>query len=191
MKKGEKGDTDGKKAVRFVVGTLTSGWTAADCDYLCDGTADDVEINAAITALPLSGGEIMILDGTYNITNAIEVTRDNVSIKGNGNSTALKRMYKSTGTSEGVTARGVISLYGNNGCKISNFQIHGNREGFNSTINNYGISLATSSNNTIARISFVNNNNSILLLVSDNNIVVENNCSNDNGSGIELQTIQR
>ena len=42
----------GKKVARFVVGTSTAGWTAADCDYLCDGTADQVEINNAITALP-------------------------------------------------------------------------------------------------------------------------------------------
>ena len=46
-----------KRTARFVVGTSTAGWTAADCDYLCDGTADDVEINAAIIALPATGGD--------------------------------------------------------------------------------------------------------------------------------------
>ena len=30
----------GGKTQRFVIGTSTAGWTAADCDYLCDGTAD-------------------------------------------------------------------------------------------------------------------------------------------------------
>ena len=44
-----------KRTARFVVGTSTAGWTAADCDYLCDGTADQTEINAAITALPCNG----------------------------------------------------------------------------------------------------------------------------------------
>ena len=42
------------RAARFTVGT-TAGWTSADCDYLCDGTADQTEINAAITALPATG----------------------------------------------------------------------------------------------------------------------------------------
>ena len=36
-----------KRTARFVVGTSTSGWTEKDCDYLCDGTADQVEINNA------------------------------------------------------------------------------------------------------------------------------------------------
>ena len=78
---------------RFVVGTSTAGWTAADCDYLCDGTADQTEINAAITALPATGGEVVILDGTYNITAKINVAKNNVSIRGNGNATILKRMF--------------------------------------------------------------------------------------------------
>ena len=41
-------------------------------------TADQTEINAAITALPATGGEV--LDGTYNIAAKIDVTKDNVSI---------------------------------------------------------------------------------------------------------------
>ena len=28
------------KTARFVIGTSTAGWTAKDCDYLCDGTND-------------------------------------------------------------------------------------------------------------------------------------------------------
>jgi hypothetical protein len=40
-------------------------------NYICDGVADQVQINAAIEALPSSGGKIMLLSGsfmcTYNI----------------------------------------------------------------------------------------------------------------------------
>lgn len=61
----------GRGCARLVVGTSKSGWTADDCDYLCDGTADQAEINAAIAALPSTGGEIVLLDGTYNTTAAI------------------------------------------------------------------------------------------------------------------------
>ena len=45
---------DGKRYARIVIGTSTNGWTAADCDYLCDGVDDQAEINQAIEALPLS-----------------------------------------------------------------------------------------------------------------------------------------
>src|SRR5690554_1744621 len=96
------------KTARFVVGTSTAGWTLEDCDYLCDGTADDVEINNAITALSASGGEIVILDGTYNITAPIFVNKSNVSIKGNGNATVLKRMWNS-GSAQGVIILNSVS----------------------------------------------------------------------------------
>lgn len=86
----------GKRICRFTVGTRTTGWTESDCDYLCDGTDDQSEINAAIQALPSSGGEIVILDGTYNITATITMNKDNVKLSGNGNATVLKRMWNSS-----------------------------------------------------------------------------------------------
>ena len=81
------------RPVRFIVGTSANGWTAADCDYLCDGSADDVEINAAITALPSTGGEIVLLDGTYNITAPIKLGKAGVTLRGNGQSTKLVRAF--------------------------------------------------------------------------------------------------
>ena len=131
----------GKKVTRFVVGTSTAGWTAADCDYLCDGTADDVEINAAITALPAAGGEIVILDGTYNITANIDITKNNVSIRGSGNATILKRMFDSP------AKQGVIMLTARGGCKIANLQIDGNKASYTNS-NNLGIYLNYGYNNT-------------------------------------------
>lgn len=74
----------GKRTVRAIVGTSTAGWTAADCDYLCDGTADDVEINAALTAAyQAGGGEVHILAGSYNLTATISV-QHNVRLRGDG-----------------------------------------------------------------------------------------------------------
>lgn len=40
-------------------------------DYVCDGTADQVEIQAAIDALPANGGEVILLEGQYNLSAAI------------------------------------------------------------------------------------------------------------------------
>jgi hypothetical protein len=44
-------NSSGVKTARFVIGTSTAGWTAADCDYLCDGTNDQEEIIQALNAL--------------------------------------------------------------------------------------------------------------------------------------------
>lgn len=81
----------GKRTTRLTVGTSTSGWAAKDCDYLCDGEADDVEINAAINALPEEGGEIVLLDGSYNLAADISIGKAGVAIRGNGQATKLIR----------------------------------------------------------------------------------------------------
>lgn len=88
------------KTVRFIVGTTEAGWTADDCDYLCDGTDDQEEIQAAIAALPVSGGEILLLDGEYHITKIIDVRpsgyssseyfKHGITIRGSGVGTVLK-----------------------------------------------------------------------------------------------------
>lgn len=62
----------GKRTCRFVVGTSTAGWTQADCDYLCDGTDDQVEINEAFSAGD-GDGKIILLPGTYYITAPITI----------------------------------------------------------------------------------------------------------------------
>ena len=167
---------------RFVVGTSTAGWTAADCDYLCDGTADQTEINNAITALPATGGEIVILDGTYNITAKINVTKNNVSIVGNGNATILKRMYDSS------TGEGVITLTSRSGCKIANLQVDGNKTSYTSS-NNYGIYLNTSSShNTVTGNTCNNNSYGIYLNSSSDNTITGNTCNNNNSCSIYLRT---
>lgn len=55
------------------------------CDYTCDGTADDVQIQAAITAataLPY-GGKVHLSDGHFNIATSI-VPKPNVWLEGSG-----------------------------------------------------------------------------------------------------------
>ncbi len=173
--------TQHAKTVRFVIGTSTAGWTSADCDYLCDGTADQTEINAAITALPATGGEVVILDGTYNITAKIDVTKDNVSIRGNGNATILKRMFNSS------VSEGVITLTSRSGCKIQGLQIDGNKATYTASYN-YGIYLtSSSSDNTITGNTCNNNSYGIFLDSSSNNTITGNTCNN-NDFGIRLNS---
>lgn len=113
----------GKRTARLTVGTSTSGWTDKDCDYLCDGTADDVEINAAIAALPATGGEVVLLDGSYNLSSPIEQNKSDVTLRGNGRATKLVRafnggamvdMTSGTGTVEGVYIDGKSGDYSDN-----------------------------------------------------------------------------
>lgn len=129
----------GKRTARFSIGTSTNGWTANDCDYLCDGTDDQVEINAAIQALPSGGGEIVILDGTYNISATINISIDNVTLNGNGSNTVLVRCFNNSDFNIGVIS--VTSTNGN--CIISNLRINGS----SNYVSYYNSGIVINSNN--------------------------------------------
>lgn len=116
------------RAARFVIGTSAAGWTEADCDYLCDGTSDEVEIKAAISALPSGGGEILLLDGTYNISSSIAISKANVVLRGSGPSTVLKRMFNST------SANSVIGCSAAH-CRICSMDVDGNKTAYASDDN--------------------------------------------------------
>lgn len=171
------GKAGGKRVARFTVGTSTAGWTSADCDYLCDGTDDQVEINAAIQDLPDNGGEVVILDGTYNITDTIAMNKDNVKLSGNGAATVLKRMWDS------IPIEGVISINATNGgCCIKNLQVHGNRSVYQRG-SNISIQIRKGNNNIIAHNICIESASSCIDSDVNNNIIIGNLCSNSN-SGI-------
>jgi len=54
----------------------------AQCDYICDGVDDQVEIQQAIDALPSNGGIVKLLEGKFNIGSVINITKDNVMLFG-------------------------------------------------------------------------------------------------------------
>lgn len=171
----------GKRTCRFVVGTSTAGWTAADCDYLCDGTADDVEINAAIQALPSTGGEIVILDGTYNITATIALNKDNVTLSGNGAATILQRGWNDS------TNPPVIEISSPNGGNVvQRLTIDGQRTTYPSY--GYAVQILSGSCNRVSKIQC---NNSIWGIVcssgTQNNEIVGNICDGNSNNGVILQ----
>lgn len=59
-------------------------------DYNCDGTADQTEINEAISNLPSGGGIVRIKKGTYNLTGVVEILKSNVILEGEGVATLLR-----------------------------------------------------------------------------------------------------
>jgi hypothetical protein len=72
-------DSDGLQVSRtstlVVAASDSSVLSRAQADYICDGTADDVEIQAAWNALGAGWfGKIVCLEGTYNISSPIILT---------------------------------------------------------------------------------------------------------------------
>jgi len=60
-------------------------------DYYCDGTNDEVQLEAAITkADAVDGSTVHLMGGTYSIGTTFDVIADNLTIQGEGEGTVLK-----------------------------------------------------------------------------------------------------
>ena len=68
----------------LTVGTVEA---AVPVDYVCDGVDDQVQVQAALDALPTVGGRIIILSGNYVFASTVSRAIDNVIIEGVGDGT--------------------------------------------------------------------------------------------------------
>lgn len=183
--------TGGVKNNRLVIGTATAGWLQADCDYLCDGTNDEQEFNTAIQFLNThNGGEIIVLDGTYNISAAIAISVPNVHLIGNGNATIIKNLSTTTNLIN-VTASDF---------HIANMSLEGAAQqdcinissaGGNVVVENVSISGADNGIYTEGSSGqFIGNqfmNNNIGMMIAGNNCIVNGNNFTNNGHGIDIE----
>ena len=108
--------------------TLVTVGTVDGADYVCSGTADDVQIQEAIDTVTTNGGIVFIRAGTYNITSTILV-KDNVCIQGEGRTTLIKGVAGLNGpifqNSEYVDSYASTDVY-NTGITIRDLKIDGN-----------------------------------------------------------------
>lgn len=84
------GVLDGNRLAFFVAASDASAKSKAVADWLCSGTADDVQIQAAIDALPAGGGKVVLSEGTFNPAAEIAIAAANTTLQGQGPSTILK-----------------------------------------------------------------------------------------------------
>lgn len=178
--------------------------TNPKADYTCQGTDDQKKINEAIRALPASGGVVYLLEGTYNISNAllsgmtikgVVIDKSNVSLIGAGNGTVL-RLVSGTGSVKVINASGTstnnktnilisrLMIDGNTQTGSSNNGIYFNYVAFSKItrvgveqVDDYGIYLYKSSNNILSGNNLQNNYEYGLRISysSNNNIISGNN----------------
>jgi hypothetical protein len=132
----------GRAATYVVAASDAPDHVKAQADYTCNGTDDNLIISAAINALPINGGKVLLTDGTYNINKVadtlggINIGRSNVLLEGMGIGTQLI-------LEDGLTDANVINIRGD-GLKditVRNLYIDGSSETQTSVkrFNNCGI----------------------------------------------------
>ena len=73
-----------RTASRIVAASNASTLMKAMADAVCDGTADEVEINAALTALGWLGGRVLLSEGTFTLAAPIIMNADKQTLAGMG-----------------------------------------------------------------------------------------------------------
>ena len=101
--------------------TVTVGFSGDKADYTCDGSGDDVQINAALAKVAGTGGTVYLKSGTYIIGNTIKIG-DSTTLTGDSNAVVkLKnnaRWNIYVPLIENVGSKGNIKIHG--------FEIDGN-----------------------------------------------------------------
>jgi len=189
-------------APTFVVAAFNSKDKGA-ADYVCDGTADQVEINQAITDLPASGGMVFLMEGVYTVDGQIIIDSDNITLAGVGAATIIKIV---DGYDLNIQ---LIDLDGANYCTIKDLAINGNKANQADGIM-YGIYSDQSAyinilncwiydlrgdgihvwrqNNVRVEGCYIDGNTTdgIRWDQSTDGYILNNRCSNNGGDGIEL-----
>lgn len=78
----------GRRGATKIIAASNS-YDKSRADYVCDGAADDVEINQAVWDIRSVGGTILLLEGQYNIDDTIQLY-SYIDIYGQGPGTVIK-----------------------------------------------------------------------------------------------------
>jgi hypothetical protein len=108
--------TDPMKDMATAEGTGLNKW-------LCDGTADNIQIQAAIDAVEAAGGGMVLLsEGTFSMLGPLIIDADNVALVGMGRgATSLQLVASATIQFE------LVTIDTANNCMIADLTIDGNK----------------------------------------------------------------
>lgn len=102
-----KWQSDRSTATKIVAASNSSQAAKDGADYVADGTGDQTEINAALTAA--TGGKIYLMEGTYTVDSQITVP-NGTTLAGNGYGTLVQLATLPADTSINLIAVGNYSV---------------------------------------------------------------------------------
>lgn len=114
-----------RTATLVVAASNASAKSKSQADYVCDGTNDQVEIQAAIDALPTGGGKVLLSEGTYDIT-ALVTLPSYTALEGEGPSTILRANASLGGADFQLITNNTYIGGGNTHIVVKNLLIDGN-----------------------------------------------------------------
>ena len=133
------------QAPQTIVVAAVDSTPLVPADYVCTGISDQNVINQAIAAIgDRGGGTVILLPGTYNVSNNVLITYDNVTLTGVGWGTVLRLTSNAQLYNAGLL-RSAFQLSSQNVTRarfVNQHFLHmaldGNRANGTSTKNSYG-----------------------------------------------------
>ncbi len=168
-----------EKRVQVVVATDGSG------DYNTDGTADQTEINQAISDLPAGGGIVLLKAGTYTINGNINILKNNVTLRGEGKVT---KIFLANSSNVDMVQVGNGTTIAND-CVVEDIFFDGNRANQTSLgalLNIYGSAGTKALRNVIRGCRFYNALTDAVKLIYADKGIVANNIFDENTGGSGL-----
>jgi hypothetical protein len=106
----------------FVAASNASARDISRADYVCDGVNDDVEILAALAALPSSSGVVEMSSGQFNVGAEINIAASYKTLQGQGQATTIF-VQNNANLRSAVAITGTSTVYS----KLKSFTINGNK----------------------------------------------------------------
>lgn len=103
-------------ATRYVAAANASDRSRAQADRICDGVADEAEINAMLNELPANGGRVILSEGDFILSESILLPDDSVILEGQGWATYLN------GTALGLGDH-AIQISAQSNCQVRNLAV--------------------------------------------------------------------
>lgn len=136
---GQSGWVDYVAGATLVVAALdASASSKAVANYVCTGTADDLVIGAAMTALPAGGGTVRLTEGTFALANPFGTSKANSHIVGAGMDATILRVANAAGSPVNTT---LVQL-NHASCSVRDLTVDGNKANNAAQTNMIGIGVA-------------------------------------------------
>lgn len=140
---GQSGWVDYVAGATIVVAASNAGAASkAVATYVCDGVADEVEIDAALQALPTGGGVVRLTEGTFALSGAplLQMRKANSHLVGAGMDATILRVVDNAGTAVNATLITMALA----SCSVRDLTINGNKATNAARTSMFGIQVSGS-----------------------------------------------
>lgn len=124
------GTHTGGMATLVVAASDAHANSIAIADYICDGTADEVQIQAALDALPAAGGRVALTEGEFSISataaNGKITLPSNCILEGRGKGISILKLADGGAVANEMIIANNNRNGGNNNITIKNLTLDGN-----------------------------------------------------------------